>query len=290
VQLTIDRRDAGLSPQLDVSRAQLNLARTESAVPPLRAQLAQAVHRLGVLTGRYPETLYDFLNRPGDIPPVPDTVATGMPADLLRQRPDIRRAERELAAQNARIGVATADLYPTFTLPGSFLFESIESGDLLDGGSLAYNAGPAFRWNLFTAGRVRSLVRAEEARTQEAFNAYKQTVLLAVEDVENAMVAITEARERQSILERAVQAARESVELAKDLYQNGLTAFQTVLDAERDLAEQQDALAATQGQLAQSVVLLYKALGGGWHVPGEQDGAETEPADTDAAVPLAVAR
>ncbi len=278
VQLTRNRRDAGLAPDLDVRQAELNLAQTQAAIPALRIELAQAVHRLGVLTGKDPQTFRDFLlNDESPIPDVPEEVAVGIPADLLRQRPDVRRAERLLAAQNARIGVATAELYPAFSLPGTFTLEAYEGGDLFKAGSLQYGLGPAFRWNLFTAGRVRSLIRAEEARTRQALFQYQQTVLLAVEEVENAMVSLAEQRRREQKLVQAVEAARQSSALARTLYENGLTDFQNVLDMQRSLTAQQDALAQSRGRVTASLILLYKALGGGWDVPDPAGASENVP-------------
>jgi NodT family efflux transporter outer membrane factor (OMF) lipoprotein len=264
LQLTVDRRNAGIGSDLDVSQAELNLASTESFIPTLRTRLAQAIHRLGVLLGRPPSTLYAELDAEAPIPVPPDEILLGVPTELLRQRPDIRRAERELAARNAQIGVATALLYPTFSLIGTFGFESFDSSELLKRGSRAYSFGPAFRWNIFDGGRIRNAIRAEDARTEQALARYEQTVLRGLEDVENAMVAFVQESERRDSLLRAVVAARKAVELVTTLYRTGLTDFQNVLDMERSRFEQEDDLEESQGLVAQSLIGIYTALGGGW--------------------------
>lgn len=264
VQLTQNRNSAGLAPDLDVSQAELNLAQTEARISPLRSALAQTIHRLGILTGEPPDALYTELEASKNIPVPPEKTAVGLPVNLLRQRPDIRRFERELASQHARIGVAKAALYPTFTLPGSFVMEATVFDKMFNADNLAFEFGPSFRWNLFAGGRIRSAIRVEEARTQQALNLYQQTVLDALEEVENAMVDLSEERMRVASLKRAVTAADKSVQLVKTLYRSGLTDFQNVLDMQRELTEQQDNLAASKGRLAQNFVQLYRALGGGW--------------------------
>jgi NodT family efflux transporter outer membrane factor (OMF) lipoprotein len=264
LQLTIDRRDAGIGSDLDVSQAELNLASTESFIPTLRIRLAQAIHRLGVLLGQPPSTLYAELEAEAPTPVPPDEILLGVPTELLRQRPDIRRAERELAAQTARIGVATALLYPTFSLTGTFAFESFDSGELLKRGSRAYSFGPAFRWNVFDGGRIRNAIRAEDARTEQTLARYEQTVLRGLEEVENAMVSFVQESERRDSLLRGVEAARKAVELVDTLYRTGLTDFQNVLDTQRSLFEQEDDLEESQGLVAQSLIGIYTALGGGW--------------------------
>jgi NodT family efflux transporter outer membrane factor (OMF) lipoprotein len=262
--LTRDRYDAGLGSELEVSQARLNLASTESFVPRLRSQLAQAIHSLGVLLGEPPTALYSEFTEPAPIPSPPEKILIGLPAELMRQRPDVRRSERQLAAQTARIGVATADLYPRFSLVGTFLFESFDASELLESKSRAYGFGPAFHWNLFDGGRVRNTIRAEDARTEQSLARYEQTVLRALEEVENAMVAFVQENDRRDALVRSAGAARHSVELVNVLYRAGLTDFQNVLDMERSLFLQEDQLADSEGAVAQNLIRIYKALGGGW--------------------------
>jgi NodT family efflux transporter outer membrane factor (OMF) lipoprotein len=276
LQLTKDRKRFGLAPQLDVSQAELNLSRTESTIPTLRSDLAQTVHRLAVLTGQEPGALRELLREAKPIPSPPDQATVGLPADLLRQRPDLRRAERNLAAQTERIGGAKAEFYPTLYLPGTLSLEAFDAGNL-NGGSLAYAFGPRVRWTIFSAGRVRNQIKVEEIRTEQALYAYEQTVLLALEEVENAMVALAEEHDRQDSLAKSVRAARQSVELVKDLYLSGLTDFQNVLSMERSLFEEEDQLAISEGLLSGNMVRLYKGLGGGWSLPPEQFSEDSTP-------------
>ena len=264
LKLTQDRRDAGIGSELDVSQAQLNLATTEAFVPTLRSRLARAIHRLGVLLGEAPSTLFAELQSQRPIPGPPGEILVGLPTELLRQRPDIRAAERELASQTARVGVATAELYPRFSLTGFFAWETFIASETLNGDSRAYSFGPAVRWNLFDGGRIRSAIRAEDARTEQSLARYEQTLLRALEDVENAMVAYAQERERRDALARSVEAARKAVELVNVLYRTGLTDFQNVLDSERSQFQQEDDLAQSEGFVSQNLIAIYKALGGGW--------------------------
>jgi NodT family efflux transporter outer membrane factor (OMF) lipoprotein len=262
--LTIDRRNVGLAGDLDVHQAEMNLARTEALLPRLRQDLATVVHRLGVLTGQLPGALAAELQAERPIPAPPGEVLVGLPADLLRQRPDVRAAERALASQSAQIGATQALLYPTFSLSGTFQMDSSSVGDWFTWQSRSFGVGPTLRWNLFSGGRIRSQVRAEEARTAEALAAYEEVVLRSYEEVENAMVAFEEEQVRRDALERSVTAAARSSQLVEQLYRLGLTDFQNVLDTQRVLFEQQDALARSQGLVTRNVIAVYKALGGGW--------------------------
>lgn len=267
LEIVRNRNLAGLVPDLNVAQAERDLAVNQAALPPLRAQLFAALNRLGVLSGREPSWLHERLSPPAPIPPVPEQVEVGLPADLLRQRPDIRQRERELAAQTARIGVAKAEYYPIFSLPGTLALEAYDAGNLFQSGSLTYGFGPSFRWNLFSGGRVRQTVRVEEANTKELLARYEQQVLLAVEEVETTMSDLAQERERHAKLSVAVEAARRTLEMSSVLYRSGLTDFQNVLDAQRSLIAQESELAQSSGSMAAAVVRLYKALGGGWALP-----------------------
>ena len=271
LKLTQDRNAAGLVPRLDVSQAELNLARTESTIPVLQTFLIQSLNRLSVLLGDHPGSLQETLNPNTGIPAPHSNILVGIPSDIMRQRPDIRFAERTLAAQTARIGVATAELYPRFSLLGTFAFEAINGENLFDADSLTYGFGPAFRWNIFDGGRIRNNIRAEDARTEQALIQYEQVVLFALEDVENSMVAYTQEQDRLISLRRAVNAAQESADLVKELYTSGLTDFQNVLDMERSLFLEQDQLAESEGILAQNLIRIYKSLGGGWNIDSNQE-------------------
>lgn len=263
LKLTEDLKAAGLVGELDVQQATLNLERTRSAIPTFRSGLVQGINRLGVLLGEPPDALHDELSSVEAIPIPPDVVQVGLPADLLRQRPDVRAAERSLAAQTALIGVAKAELYPQFYLPGTLQLEALDIGNI-NGSSVTYAFGPTMSWTLFAGGRIRNSIKVEEARTQQFLHAYEQTILLALEDTEGAMVAFAQERDRNGYVTAARDAAAQSVSLVKDLYRSGLTQFQNVLDMERSLAEQDDNLALSRGLLAGNVVRIYRALGGGW--------------------------
>jgi multidrug efflux system outer membrane protein len=278
LKLTTDRNSAGLVPILDVAQAELNVRTSESALPTFRSSLNAAINRLAVLSGKYPGELHKLLLESAIIPSPAEAIATGVPVTIIRQRPDVRSAERALASQHARIGVAKGELYPTFALPGTFALEALDAGDLFESGSLGYSFGPVFRWNLFSAGRIKNNIRVEESRTQQALFSYKQSLLTAVEDVENAMVALTEERSRVESLQQAVSAAQRSVTLVKDLYSNGLVDFQNVLDMERSLAAQQDSYASSKGLVSQNAVRLYKSLGGGWDAAPAPEVVLGEPA------------
>lgn len=279
LELAQIRFENGLVPKLDVTQAISNLANTESTVPSIEADLTKAVNRLCVLLGEHTVELREELLGEADIPAPPEQILVGLPAELLRQRPDVRRAERDLAAQTALIGVATADLYPRFSLSGYFAWQSDSSGDLLDASSQTYGfALPSIRWNIFDGSRIRNSIRVEEARTQQLLSRYENTVLLALEEVENFLTALLREKERLEMLARAVEASEESVELVQELYIDGLTDFQNVLDTERTLFNQQDLFVTSRGQVTKNLISLYKSLGGGWKLPeAEPDaGRKTE--------------
>jgi len=263
VDLTKGRLDAGLVPKIDVTQASTNIALSEAAVPTLRAQLAASKNRLASLTGGFPASVEGVLARSRGIPVPSPGYSAGLPADLLRARPDIRSAERDLAAQTARIGVAEADLYPRLTLFGDFQLQSASSGDVFDSASRAYSFGPSFRWAIFSAGQIRNSIAAEESRAYQALAAYESTVLKAVEEVETSMALIVHERERLADLGSAVNFSRETVSLIKDNYQNGLVSFQNVLDAERTKFDAEDTETFSRGEIARNYISLYKALGGG---------------------------
>jgi len=267
LQLTRDRFDAGLTSALDVAQAESNLSDTESTIPRLEQNLEFALNRLAVLVAVPPGALHEELALDADVPSPPASIAVGIPADVLRQRPDIRGAERFLASQTAQIGVATADLYPRFSLRGFFTFNWGNIGDESTG--TAWSVIPGFSWNLFDRGRIRARIRVEEARTQQAFLAYEQTVLIALEDVENAMIAYFKEQERRDRLTEAVDAAQRSVDLVRTQYLAGLTNFQNVLDSQRSLFRFQDQLAESEGLTIQNLIVLYRSLGGGWDVDAQ---------------------
>lgn len=264
LQLTQDRFSAGLVSALDVAQAESNLANTRSLIPTIERDLDQSLNRLAVLLGRHPGSLHAELGEPAPIPHEPAEVTTGLPTELLRQRPDVRQAERELAAQNARIGIATADLYPSFGLSGFLGLQAVSGGGFLSGDSVTWNIGLPIRWDIFAGGRIRSQIQAEEARTNQLLASYEQTVLAALEEAENAMVAYAKEVERRSRLSESVDATQRSLDLVLTQYRAGLTDFQNVLDTQRTLLLREDELAVAEGIVIGNLVRLYRALGGGW--------------------------
>lgn len=264
LDLAQSRLDAGLVSKIDVTQARANLETTRALVPQLEGQLAAARNRLGSLTGGYPHTVMSLLHSRNRYIPLPSrSFGTGKPADLLRTRPDVRAAERNLATAVAQIGVAEADLYPRFSLAGNFAMESLDVTDLRNAASAAYAFGPAIRWNLFSSGQIKNLIRVEEARAMQAYAAYEGAVLLAVEEVETSLTGVLTERDRLAALRRAVGAADESVTLVKRNYTEGLVDFQRVIDTERVLFQNQDLAVESKGQIARNYVALYRALGGG---------------------------
>jgi NodT family efflux transporter outer membrane factor (OMF) lipoprotein len=276
LQLTTDRFDAGLSPLTDVTQAEYNLANSAAAIPRLEAQLQAAVNRLAVLLGQPPGYVDDLLSDESPIPQPAERADLGIPSELLRRRPDIRSAERQLASQTAQIGVAQADLYPTFSLAGILALESFDASDFVDGGSVTWSLVPGLRWNIFSAGKIRNNIRAQEARTQQLLLVYEQSVLLALDEVESTLVAYEREKLRRDRLAEAVDASERTVELVRTQYMSGLTDFLNLLDAQRTLASQQDAFAESEGQVVQNLIALNRALGGGWGPPDPDNTAKED--------------
>ncbi len=256
------RFDSGLTGEVDVFQAQMNLAATEAQVPSLQATLDETLHALCVLTGLLPGSL-DTLREPDAIPTA-DTLPYVLPAELVRRRPDIRSAERDLAAQTARIGVARGELYPKLALDGTFAFAATDAGELFTSAAQTFSIGPVLSLPVFTGGKVRRAVRAEEAATRAALARYEQTVLTALGECEDALSRFARSGEQVAALRAAVAAADRTVALVTELYRSGLTDFQRVLDAQRQLSQYDDALAMAKGVRATSLVSVYKAFGGGW--------------------------
>ncbi len=264
VDLAASRLQAGLGTDLDVARAQANLASTQSQIPVFQAGIRGAMYRLAVLVGREPGALVIELSPAQAIPGHPPTVPVGLPSDLLRRRADIRSAERAVAGASARIGVAVADLLPRFSLTGSFGFEGTTIGDTASSDARFFSVGPSVRWPIFEAGRIQSNIQAADARTQTAIAEYHQTVLQALSDVETALSNYARQQDRQAKLEAGVSASRRAVVLATELYSKGLSDFLSVIDAQRQLLQAEDELAQTNRQVSAELIALYKALGGGW--------------------------
>lgn len=277
LELTMEQARNGVATHLDVSRAAAQVSTTEASLPQLRNLQWQAMHRLAVLVGQQPGTLVQTLSPVKPVPTLPAQVATDVPSELLRRRPDIRRAERELAAATARVGVATADLYPRFSLSGSFSFQSSDADKLLNGDSQAFGFGPAVRWPIFDAGALRALVDVRDAQQKQALIRYEQTVLRALEEVHDALTALVTEQDRRVSLQAAVKANEESAQLAEGLHRQGLTDFTSVLDAQRQLYRSQEELLQSETAAATSLVALYKALGGGWEIGRPTQPEEPKP-------------
>ena len=265
-ELTRVRFEAGLGTEVDVAQARTLLATTQAQVPSLEAARDAAIHRLGVLVGEPPGTLVDELRKPDRIPTGPPAVPVGLPSELLRRRADVRRAERELAAATARIGVATAELFPRFTLTGTLGLAATDAGDVFTGASRFWALGPQMVWPLFAGGRIRANIQVQEARTEAALARYEQAVLAALEDTETTLVRYGQEQARREALARAVDASQLAVRLSQELYTRGLQDFLTVLDSQRALYSAEDQLVQSEQTVATNLIALYKALGGGWEV------------------------
>jgi NodT family efflux transporter outer membrane factor (OMF) lipoprotein len=275
------RFKAGAVTELDVAQAKSLLKGTEATIPGFEIDIRQAKNALAILLGKLPGEIDTMLGGPGLIPEVPAEVAVGIPTELLRRRPDIRFAERQLAAQSAQIGFAKADLFPHFTLFGTLGFQTgdftdsrsnnSKPSDLFNKDSLGYMAGASFNWDLFNYGRITNQVRVEDARFQELAVNYEDTVIRAAQEVEDAMVGFLQSQNAVVFLADAVIASKRSVDLSMIQYREGLTDYQRVLDTQRFLTEQQDGLVFTAGSVGLNLVAMYRALGGGWEIRAGHD-------------------
>jgi NodT family efflux transporter outer membrane factor (OMF) lipoprotein len=263
-EITVFRFEAGLTTALDVEQAKYNLENTRSQIPTLRSSLEEAKNRLAVLLGTHPGAVDADLSERKPIPVTPLEIAVGVPAEVLRRRPDVRRAERKLAAQTARVGVATAELYPKLSLLGSIGLEALSLGNLFSASNRVDSIGPRFSWTIFDAGAIRKNIEVQNALQEQALMQYESTILTALEDVENALVAYAEEQLRRQSLVEATQAAQRAVDLALNQYSSGLIDFRDVLEAQRSLLSFQDRLADSGGTVTSNLISLYKALGGGW--------------------------
>jgi NodT family efflux transporter outer membrane factor (OMF) lipoprotein len=261
----------GSSSELDALQARTLLLSTEAAIPELEATLKKARNAMSVLLGQAPSNLDQVLAKDGEQPVVPSTIAVGLPADLLRQRPDVRRAELQAIAQNAVVGIATADLYPSFSLSG-FLgagSTSVDSGNsvidnFLSSDGSAFSVGASFVWPFLNYGRIKNNIEVQDVRLQQALVAYQETVIQGAREVEDAMAALASAQQKDRILGESVTVAERSAELAFLRYQEGFADYQRVLDAQQALFAQQQRYAANRGQVVSGVIQLYRSLGGGW--------------------------
>lgn len=275
LQITEWRNQAGLASSVDVEQARANYEQTRATVPDLEIGLYQAENRLAGLLGRQPGALHDDLAAFQPLPTVPAAIATGIPADILRQRPDLIAAERTLAAETARVGQKMAARYPALSLSGSFGWEAFSFGALSGSGAIASALAGSLAATVFDGGRLRSAVEIQDAVQAQALTAYKSAVLTALEEVENALKAHAAARDRLAAREAAALAARNAAQLGEQQYAAGLSDFQKVLDTQRTRLTAEDNLATAQSALLTSLIKLYKALGGGW----EQSAAGPTPTE-----------
>jgi NodT family efflux transporter outer membrane factor (OMF) lipoprotein len=278
--LTKDRYQSGLTTELAVQQARYLVTNTQAQIPTLLSGLSEAENQLAILLGRNPGSLNAELQSIKKLPSLPSTIAVGIPADTLQRRPDVRKAERLLAAQTAEIGVAEADLYPSLKLSGSLGLDSLTAAKLFTAGSRSYSIGPSISLPLFHSGAIRANIRLQSSLQQEALASYKAAVLGALQEVENDLVAFAREQERNKALQESVDAAKKASSLAELQYKVGLTSFTNVLDAKRSLLSFQDQLAQSQGTMVANLVRLYKALGGGWNYQGDRDRSQVQKNDT----------
>lgn len=264
VELTRTRFKAGLTGELDVKQAEVLLATTRAQLPTLETSLRQTEHQLSVLIGREPGALLDELAATAPIPAPPPEVPVGLPSELFRRRPDVRAAERNLAAATANIGVQTAELFPKFYLLGLGGLQSISASSWISPGSQYWSAGPTLTWRVLDFGRIRAQIKAADAQTKQALAGYEKTVITAFQDVEDALVAYNNEQVRYQALADAVAGNRRALELANELYTKGLGDYLNVLVTQTALFNIEDQLASSQTTVTANLITLYKALGGGW--------------------------
>jgi NodT family efflux transporter outer membrane factor (OMF) lipoprotein len=258
------RERSGLVTELDVQQATYNLGQTESMIPVLEAGRRRVQNRLCILMAMPPQELEQITNRSGLIPVPPQEIVVGIPAELLRRRPDVQQAECVAALQSARIGIAEAEFYPHIAITGTIGVQAQNFSNLFNSQSLVGQIGPGFNWNLLNYGRIKNNVLAQDARFQQAVLTYRDTVLRANEEVENGIVSFLREQDRVASLTGSTNAAARSVELASRQYEKGMIDYQPLLDSERVLTHQQDTLTESRGLVGIHLVSIYKALGGGW--------------------------
>lgn len=264
IQIVQQRFDVGLVNELVLQQAKAQLEATKSILPSLDTAMRRSIHRIGILTGKEPRALENKLIADANIPATQPVIPIGLPSELLLRRPDVRRAERNLAAATANIGVATADLFPRFSLTGALGLESTQFSRFAESDSQYWTLGTGISWPIIDFGTIRSNIKLQNAKQKEAMDIYVKSTLGAFEDVENALVTYGNEQERLGFLEAETFASQRTFDLAKDRYRQGLVDFLNVLDAQRQLYRAQDALTVSKGQLAIDLVILYESLGGGW--------------------------
>lgn len=266
-----DRFEGGLVTELDQDQARSLLYNTQASLGDIQVSLVQLRNTLSLLLGQSPGEVITVLSSSSQIPETPAQIALGMPQDLIRRRPDIRQAERRLAAQSALVGFAITDLYPTFTLGGSIGFESTDTGgndlsDVFTSDTRSWDLGAGFNWNVFNYGRIKGNIRLQDALFQQLMTDYQNTVLNAQAEIESAIIAYLVSQQQLGWYIKSEQAARNAVDIANVQYDDGLVDFNTVVTNLLTLRTQQDLLASSRGQVAVNLVGVFKALGGGWEI------------------------
>lgn len=264
LELTQFRAQAGLATDLDVQQALSNVENTRAQIASLESQVAQSIHAIAILLGQPPAELNAELTAPAPIPEAPIEATLGLPADALRRRPDVRSAERQLAAQAAQVNVARADLYPSFRLAGSIGLESLSLARLLVPGAGFWSGGPSASTRLFDRRQLRENLVVQNERQEQAARGYETVVLRALQEVEDSLTALAQEQVRRGHLAAAANAAQQAADLSLQLYTAGLRDFRDVLDAQRSLLTLQDSLASSNATVSSDLVRLFKALGGGW--------------------------
>lgn len=264
LQITEWRYQAGLARATEVEQAQTSREQTRAGIPDLEVSLAAAENRIALLLGRNPGELHDTLAEAKPLPAVPESMATGIPVDVLRQRPDLIAAERTLAAETARVGQKLAQRFPSLTLSGSFGWQAYSFVALGGVGTITRALSGTLAATLFDGARLRSQVEVQSAVQEQALVSYQRSVLSAIEEIENALTSYAAARERLDARRAAAKSARKAAELSRNLYQSGLADFQQVLETQRTQLSAEDSLATADASLYTSLIALYKALGGGW--------------------------
>jgi NodT family efflux transporter outer membrane factor (OMF) lipoprotein len=284
LKLTLSLRAAGFNSQLDVSRQKTQVSQTQAAIIPLLTSVSQQEHALATLMGLTPNELAAELDNDARLPVVPAMVSIGLPTDLLRRRPDIRRAERQIASANAMIGVAVADYYPKFSLTGDFGLDATKFEKVFNWESRYFLLDPSISWKLFNFGQTAAQVDQQKAKYQQAVLTYQESVLTALREVEDALVAYSNEQDHRIALAAAVTSAQQSWDISRDQYKQGVIDFLQVLDTQRQLLSAQDELAQSDQAIATNLVALYKALGGGW----EDEAARQRRDKPNADVPPAI--
>jgi multidrug efflux system outer membrane protein len=277
-ELTQIRQQSGLASMLEVTQSQAQAATTEAQLPNYESAAKQSIHALGVLLGREPGALAVRLDQQGAIPTVAANVITNLPSELLQRRPDIRRAERQLAVANASVGVATAELYPKINLAAFIGLQNTTITDFTPIGK-SWSAAGSLTMPIFNWGKLNANIRSKKAQYEQTFLTYQSTVLLAFKEVEDALVAYRKEQERRKALAKAVEANQLAVQLANERYQKGLTSFLDVLTSQAALYQAQSSLVTSESQLASNLIALYKSLGGGWQTEATLGDVKKQPND-----------